>query len=124
MSIYYIKSLDTFTYSISYIVHIIVSSGFKIKHSEDKTIIYNRENTLEISHDTIKKYLSDNDRYKSYNLHVRAYEEAKDRDSDIARRKAEYNLNMINKIIHTYSIKQLFIELEQNNLLTTTIVKK
>lgn len=117
MSIYYIKSLDTFVYSISYLVYIINKSGFKIKHEDNKTIIYNREHTLEISHDVIKKYLSNNDKYKSYNFHLKAYEEVKDKTSEIAKNKAKYNLMMLNKIIHTYCIKTLFIELQENKLL-------
>jgi len=124
MSIYHIKTLNTFTYSISYIIHIIVTNGFTITHSDNKTIICNNIDTLEISHDIIKKYLTNNSNYKSYNLHLRAYEENKDKESEVAKRKVLYNLSMITKIIQLYAIKKLFIELQENNLLTKTVVDK
>ena len=120
MSIYYIKSLDTFTYSISYLVHIIVRSGFKIKHDDDKTTIYNRENTWEVSHDTIKKYLADNNNYKSYNLFLRAYNLNKDKQSTIAKIKTIESLNLINRMVYIYAVKQIYTELQENNLITLT----
>jgi len=110
--------MDYFKVSLSTIEHILKRNDYIIEHKDNSSIVHNTDSSdtlIEVSHDLIKLYLTDNKKYKSYNLFTSIYNTYKDKNTEYAKLRAKQALDAINNIIHIYSTKYLYIELKNRN---------
>jgi len=110
--------MDYFKISLSTIEHVLKRNDYIIEHKDNSSIVRNTNSTdaiLEVSHDLIKLYLTDNKKYKSYNFFLNMYNEYKDRKTDYAKLRTIYASSQIDYIIHIYTTKYIYIELKNRN---------
>lgn len=114
--------------SLSYMENHIKSNGISIHIITHSTRLYAEDNigTLicAVPHEIIKDYLSNETNHISYNLLNKRYNRFKDSSLKLHKKWTKGTLELINNIIYLYSIKYLYQELLNKQLLPNPAVAK